>query len=207
MRVVVVDDHELVRAGVTALISRQPDIEVVGEAASGEEALAMVARLRPDIAVVDHSLGAMTGVEVCRRLAETQPEVAVIILTATLDDTVVRAALAAGARAYVYKDVEAAGLVRALRAVARGEAVLDPKVAGRVARWAGRRRDAVDGSLTTRELEVLRLVASGATNRAIADTLHLSENTVRTYLRRIMTKLDCHTRSEAVAAAAGQGLL
>jgi DNA-binding NarL/FixJ family response regulator len=207
VRVVVVDDHEIVRAGLAALLGREPDIEVVALVGDGAQALRAVATLRPDVAVVDYRLPGMTGVEVCERLHAEHPAVAVIMLTTFLDDDVVRGALQAGARAYVYKDVDARELKTAIRAVARGEAVLDPKVAGRVAVWAQRRHDTRTTALSVRETEVLRLVARGAHNKDISAELHLSDNTVRTYLRRILTKLDCQSRVEAAALATQRGLL
>ena len=207
VRVVIVDDHAIVRAGLAALLGREPDIHIIGMAASGDEGLHLVAELTPDVAVLDYSLPGMTGVELCERIVREVPGVAPIILTTYLDDVVVRRAIEAGARAYVYKDIEATDLVRAIRAVARGGAVLDPKVAGRVAKWAGQRRFAGDPPLSTRETEVLRMVARGSQNRQIAVELGVTENTVRTYVRRILFKLGCTSRSEAAAVAARRGLL
>jgi len=208
VRVVIVDDHEIVRAGLTALLTREIDIDLVGSAGTGERALALIADVHPDIAVVDYSLPGMTGVELCERISVAHPEVAVILLTTYLEDSVIRGALDAGARAYVYKDVGAVDLKRAIRAVARGDAVLDPKVAGRVATWARQRRfGAVAGPLSIRETQVLRLVAKGLQNREIAAQMGVTENTVRTYIRRLLAKLGCQSRSEAAALAARRGLL
>ena len=196
------------RAGLSALLAREPDVHVVGVAVSGDDGLHLIRELRPDIAVVDYSLPGMTGVELCERVHVELPDVAVIILTTYLDDVVVKRSLEAGAKAYVYKDVEATELIRAIRAVAHGEAVLDPKVAGRVAAWAGQRRAArSDRVLSLRETEVLRLVARGLQNREIANDLDVTENTVRTYVRRILAKLGCQSRSEAAALASRRGLL
>lgn len=208
IQVVVVDDHEIVRAGLAALLGREEDIQVVGMAGSGEEGLELIMRVEPDVAVVDYSLPGMSGVELCDRVSVSNPDVAVVLLTTFLDDNVILKALDAGARAYVYKDVDSTDLKRAIRAVARGEAVLDPKVAGRVAAWAHKRRFSPDDEpLSLRETEVLRLVARGASNREIATELFLSENTVKTYLKRVLTKLECHSRSEAAALASRRGLL
>lgn len=207
MRVVVVDDHEIVRAGLRALLGREPDIDVVAMASNGEQALEVIALHQPEIAVVDYSLPGMTGVELCERIVVSHPDVSVILLTTYLEDSVIRGALEAGARAYVYKDIDALDLKRAIRAVARGEAVLDPKVAGRVARWAHQRRTAGGASLSVRETEVLRLVAKGRNNKEIGLVLGVSENTVRTYMRRLLAKLDCQSRTEAAALAARRGLL
>ena len=208
VRVVVVDDHEIVRTGVIGLLEREADIEVVGAAPTGERGLAVIAEAMPDVAVVDHSMPGMSGVELCRAVTARHPGVAVIMLTTFLTDDVIQDALEAGARAYVAKDVDAHDLKRAIRAVAAGDAYLDPKIAGRVARWAGKRRHATaDAPLSPREVDVLRLVADGAMNTEIAEALALSENTVRTYLKRILVKLGCHNRREAVVAAREKGLL
>lgn len=208
VRVVVVDDHEIVRAGLATLLAREPDIHVVGLAGDGNQALDVIRDVQPDVAVVDYRLPGMTGVELCERLRATAPSVAVVMLTTYLEDAVVRRALEAGARAFVYKDVQAHDLARAIRSVAKGDAVLDPKVAGRVAQWAQKRRlVAADVALSSRETEVIRLVAKGMQNRDIAAELHVSVNTVRTYLQRTLAKLGCQSRTEAAAVAAQRGLL
>ena len=208
IRVVLVDDHEIVRAGLASLLDREEDIDVVGSAASAEKGLDVIAAHRPDVAVVDHNLPGMTGVRLCERLHQWQSDVKVIILTTFLDDEIVAKAVEAGARAYLHKDVDATDLKRAIRAVARGEAVLDPKVAGRVAKWAQARRFGdPDERLSGREIDVLRLVAEGLGNAEIGARLGVSENTVKTYLKRVMQKLRCHTRAEAAALAARRGLL
>jgi DNA-binding NarL/FixJ family response regulator len=208
VRVVVVDDHEIVRAGIVALLAREADIHVVGVAATGEEGLRVIDEVEPDIAVLDYRLPGMSGVEVCEVLAARHPEVAVIVLTSYLDDEVVLRAVQAGARAYVYKDVQAAELKRAVRDVAGGRAVIDSAVTRKVLGWAHRQghRQAADG-LSLRETEVLRLVSRGASNKDIARELLLTENTVKTYLQRASEKLGCHSRSEAAAVATKRGLL
>lgn len=208
VRVVVVDDHEIVRTGLSALLSREPDVHVVGSAATGEEGLRVIAEFQPDVAVVDYSLPRMSGVEVCEEVVRRYPDTAVVILTAFAQDEVVLKAIEAGAKGYVYKDIEARDLKRAIRSIAKGDAVFDPKVTARVLRWAHRRSTGYgDNTLSLREVEALRLVATGATNRDIADSMHLSENTVKTYLRRALEKLNCHSRSEAAVLAARRGLL
>lgn len=208
VRVVVIDDHEIVRAGLGALLGRESDIHVVGMAATGEEGLDLIADLKPDVAVIDYSLPRMTGVEVCEEVVGKHPDTSVVVLTSFMHDEVILKSVEAGARAYVYKDVEGRDLKRAIRAVAKGEAVLDPKVTARVLRWAHRRSVGYgDGALSMQEVEVLRHVTRGETNRAIAEAMCVSENTVKTYLRRLMEKLDCHSRSEAAAIASRRGLL
>jgi two-component system response regulator NreC len=203
----IVDDHQLVRAGLAALLERDVDIEVVGTAGGAPDALDLVVATRPDVAIVDYQMPGLNGVELCRMLHERHPAVAVILLTIFLDDDVVEGALKAHALAYLHKDVEVAELKRTIRCVARGESVLDPKVAGRVARWSQQRDMGQNRRLSAREVELLRLVATGATNRLIATKMAVSVNTARTYLRRAMQKLDCHSRAEAVAIAARQGIL
>ncbi|HEX2039597.1 MAG TPA: response regulator transcription factor [Acidimicrobiales bacterium] len=209
VRVVVVDDHEIVRAGLSTLLSREPDIHLVGMAPDAEEGIEMIADVHPDVVVVDYSLPRMSGVELCEQIVSRFPETAVVVLTSYLSDEVILRSVQAGAQAFVYKDVDAAELKKAIRAVTRGETILDPKVAGRVVRWANTRgkRGRREGGLSLQETEVLRHVTVGATNKAIAEAMSVSENTIKTYLRRIMEKLDCHSRSEAAAIAAKRGLL
>jgi DNA-binding NarL/FixJ family response regulator len=208
VRVVVVDDHEIVRMGFAALLDHEPDVEVVGTASSGEEGLDVIADQRPDVAVVDYSLPRMSGIELCEAVVSRHPKTAVVILTGFLEGDVVRKALDAGARGYVYKDVEGRELKRTIRAVAAGEAAFDAKATAWILRWAHHRSDGIGAdALSCREIEVLRLVASGATNKVIASSMFVSENTVKTYLRRALEKLDCHSRSEAAVVAARRGLL
>lgn len=208
VRVVVVDDHEIVRAGLLSMLAKEPDIHVVGSAATGEDGLRVIADLKPDVAVVDYSLPRMSGVQVCEEVVSQRLETAVVILTGLSHDDVVFNAIEAGARGYVYKDIEGHALKRAIRAVARGEDAFDPKVTARVLHWARRAAShSADTSLSQQEVATLRLVANGATNKDVAGSLHVSENTVKTYLRRAMEKLGCHNRSEAAVVAARKGLL
>lgn len=212
VRVLVVDDHEIVRAGLRTLLSREEDIHVVGVAGTAEEALELVGELRPEIALVDHGLPKTSGAELCRKIVEHYPETSVIILTNFLRDEVVRKCLEAGAKGYVYKDIEGHELKRAIRSVSQGLDFLDPKVAGRVIRWAkktGRRRDLVRGSvaLTPREDEILRFIAQGSTDSEIAEKLGLSRNTVKSHVSRIRNKLQVSTRAEAAVIASKMGLV
>lgn len=206
--VVVVDDHEIVRAGLRTLLGRESDIHIAGMASTGEEGLDLVDETNPDVVVVDFGLPRMSGVELCEEILRRHPGKPVLILTTFLEDEVIQKSLEAGAKGYVYKDVEAKELKRAIRAVANGEAVLDPKVAGRVMGWVGKHRVIHGGqALSIRETEVLRLVARGASNEDAAEMLGLSLNTIKTYLQRALTKLGCHSRSEAAAIASKRGLL
>ena len=205
VRLVVIDDHEIIRAGLIAVLSREPDLFVVGDAANGADGVALVAAYKPEVAIVDYRMPGMSGVEVCREITAHHPATKVVMLTTMLTDEVVRQSLDAGARAYVYKDVQAAELKRAVRAVAAGHMVIDPHAASRVVRWANQGLTWLDKPLSTRELDVLRLVADGATNPGIAEALGISENTVRTYLRRAHLKLGSHKRGEAALAADRRG--
>jgi DNA-binding NarL/FixJ family response regulator len=208
VRVVVVDDHEIVRAGLSSLLGRESDIDLVGMVGTGEEGLRLVDEVKPDVAIIDYSLPGMSGVELCETLTARHPDIPVIMLTTYLEDGIIEGSLRAGARAYVYKDVEGRELKRTIRAVAHGESVLDPKVTGRVMGWARRPpRDSGDQPLSIRETDVLRLVARGASNKEIAKSLGLTENSVKTYLQRAMGKLGCRSRSEAAALASKRGLL
>lgn len=194
------------------LLAREDDIHVVGVAATGEEALGLIEELHPDMALVDYGLPKMSGTELCSTIVENYPDTAVIIITNFLRDEIVRRCLEAGAKGYVYKDIEGRELKRAIRSVSQGMSFLDPKVAGRVIRWAkktGRRADIVKGSLslTPREDEILRLVAKGASDGDIAKKLGLSRNTVKSHVSRIRAKLDVHSRAEAAVTAWKSGLI
>lgn len=209
LKVVVVDDHDIVRAGVVALLNREPGITVVGSAATGEGALHLIGKHGADVAVLDYSMPGMTGSELCQEIKRRFPGVAVIILTSYLDENIVNSVMRAGARAYVYKDVVASDLVGAIHSVAAGKAVIDHRVnrdALEVSELRRARRSRSD-PLSIREIEVLRLVARGSSNKDIAIALNLTENTVKTYLRRALEKLECSNRSQAAAIAVQRGLL
>lgn len=207
IRVLVVDDHEIVRSGLQQLLAKDKDLHVVGLVETGEEALRVIPAVTPDVALVDYRLPGMSGVELCEQITNTHPDVSVIMLTTFLDDGVIEGALRAGAKAYLYKEIEARDLHQAIRSVMKGEGVLDPKVAGRVMGWAKKRRRNDQQALSVRETDVLRLVAKGCATKEVAYKLGLTENSVKTYLARAMGKLNCHSRSQAAAAATKMGLL
>jgi DNA-binding NarL/FixJ family response regulator len=202
--VFLVDDHELVRLGVRAVVEAEEDLAVVGEAAGATEALARIAATRPDVAVVDLQLGQGDGIAVCRELHARHPEVRCLVLSAFSDQRDVLGALMAGAAGYVLKQRASRELVQAIRTVAAGGTVLDPGVAeGVLARMReGGQPDPMLARLSAQERRILCLIAEGRTNREIADDLFLAEKTVRNYVSNLLAKLKMHRRSEAAAYAA-----
>jgi DNA-binding NarL/FixJ family response regulator len=209
LRVVLADDHAILREGVRLVLEAQPDIAVVGEAGTGEEALALARALRPDVVVMDIAMPGLNGLEATRRLRAELPAVQVVVLTMHADEEYVRQVVQAGAAAYVLKQAAAQELVRALRAVRAGEAYLHPAVTRALISDYRRRVDdtgPADG-LTPREREVLRLVARGASNRAIANDLGISVKTVEAHRANLMAKLAMHDRTELVRYAIRTGLI
>jgi len=213
IRILLADDQALFREGLRMLLSAQPDFEVVGEAANGEEALRLAAKLRPQIVLMDMRMPILGGVEATRRLRDLQPDCRVIALTTFDDDTLVFEGLRAGAVGYLLKAVSSPRLLEAIHAVARGESILEPSVAAKVvaefARLANQaaRPPALANPLSDREIEVLRLVVTGATNREIAATLVIAEGTVRNHLTNILDKLDVSDRTQAAVKAKALGLV
>ena len=199
-----VDDHELVRAGLRTFLGLQPDIEVVGEAAAGEQALALLPGLAPDIVLLDLVLPGMSGLDVVARLRVAHPEVKVVVLTSYAGEESVLPAVRAGVAGYLLKDVGPAELAGALRTVHAGGASLDPGVAATVMRGVAAPDPA--GPLTPREREVLRLVARGRSNRLIAGDLALSEKTVKAHMSAILAKLGVADRTQAALYAVRHGL-
>ncbi|CAL9459656.1 response regulator [Streptomyces sp. enrichment culture] len=203
IRVLLCDDHAVVRAGLLALLGSEPGIEVVGEAGSGEEAVARAARLRPDVVLMDLQLGpGMDGVEATRRIAS--PGVRVLVLTTYDTDADVTRAIDAGATGYLLKAERPEELFAAIRAAAQGRTALSAPVAGRV---MDRVRGAASPTLTARERDILGQLARGLGNREIARALFISEATVKTHLGRIYTKLGVDTRAGAVAVAKERRIL
>jgi DNA-binding NarL/FixJ family response regulator len=216
IRVIIAEDHAVVREGTRELIDREPDIEVVGEATNGIEAVALVERLKPDVAIVDISMPLMSGIEATERMKALQPSLAVLILTAYDDDQYVFAVLRAGAAGYLLKDVPSAEVVRAIRLVHAGEPVLHPAIARKVmARFSAEQAPPTDhlqpatraAQLTEREMEVLRLAANGMTNGQIAAGLFFSVRTVQVHMTHIFNKLDVGSRTEAVIKGLRLGLI
>jgi DNA-binding NarL/FixJ family response regulator len=213
IRVLLVDDQQLARAGLKMILGPEDGFTVVGECADGAAALLETARLRPDVVVMDVRMRGMDGVEATRRLSALPGMPPVLILTTFDDDEVLSRALRAGASGFVLKDAPAEDLIRATRAVAAGEAWLDPAVTGRVlaAYRAGGRTNPVTtarlADLTPRELEVLRLIGRGASNQEIGDALVIGEATVKTHVSRILDKLGLRDRAAAIVFAFDHGLV
>jgi DNA-binding NarL/FixJ family response regulator len=209
IRVVLADDHAVVRKGIREFLEEEGDIEVVGEATDGQEALKLTLEQSPDVAVLDIQMPGLNGIEVTRRIKAERPAVRVMVLTAYDDDPYIFAALQAGASGYVLKSAPSDELIRAVRAVSRGESALDPAVTTRVMQQLASGKppgaaDVVEG-LSERELEVLRLAARGLTNKAIGQELGISDRTVQGHLANIFGKLNVSTRTEAVLLAVKQG--
>jgi DNA-binding NarL/FixJ family response regulator len=216
IRVILVDDQELVRTGFRMVLDDEPDIEVVGEAADGKAAIETARRLRPDVVVMDIRMPVLDGVEATRRLVRDGelPDARVLVLTTFDADEYVIEALRAGASGFLLKDVTPAGFVAAIRVVAAGDALLSPAVTRRLLdRFADRLPPANDArqtglaDLTERELEVLKLVARGLSNREIAERLVLAEPTVKTHVSHVLDKLDLRDRAQAVVLAYELGLV
>ncbi len=192
IRVLVADDHPVVRQGLCTMLELEDDIVVVARAADGEEAVMMARRERPDITLLDVQMPVLDGIEALRRIRAEDPEARVIVLTTYRNEDYIFPSLRAGARGYLLKDASRKELAGAIRAVAAGESLLDPDMVDAA-------RD--DGGLTARELEVLTLMADGHNNAQIAATLFVSENTVKTHASRIFDKLGCRDRAAAVLHA------
>jgi len=212
-RVVLADDQEMVRAGLRMLVDFQPDLEVVGEAADGLEAVEVVARTRPDVVLMDVRMPRCDGIEAARRVLAATPDVAVVVLTTFDEDASLAEAMRAGVSGFLLKTAPPEQLLHAVRTVAAGNGLLDPAVTLRVIRASATapardpRAAAALATLTARETEVLRLVADGLSNAEIAARLYLGEATVKTYLSRMLTKLGLHDRVQAVAFAFRSGLV
>ena len=212
IRVMLVEDHVLVREGTKELLDREDDMEVIAEAGDGQEAIRLAADHRPDVILMDIAIPRLNGLEATKRIKTANPKPAVLVLTAYDDDEYILAFLEAGAAGYLLKDVSASDLIKAIRAVYAGESVLHPAVTRKVIDYiAGQRTEAQQPSnpahLTDRELEVLKLAASGMTNREIGCTLDISARTVQVHLSNTFGKLGVGSRTEAVLYAVREGWL
>jgi two-component system response regulator DevR len=209
-RILLVDDHEVVRLGLKSLLERHPQFEIIGEASSAREALEQVANNHPDVVVMDIRLPGTSGIEACEEITSRFPETRVLMLTSYAEDEMLFSAIRAGASGYVLKQIGGEELVRALEAVARGEALLDPAVTQRVFQEVRRAVKEEEASafahLSQQEKHVLLLVSEGKTNREIAKALFLGEGTVRNYVSSILSKLGVSNRAEAAAYAVEHNL-
>lgn len=210
IKILIADDHALMRDGIRRVLEREPDFDVVAEAGDGEEAIALIESLRPDVAIIDIAMPKVDGIEVTKHIKSSHPGMAVLILTAYDDDEFVFSLIEAGAAGYLLKSVQSQELVKAIRAVRAGESVLHPSVARKVLNHfvpslaKAEEQTALD-TLTERELEILRLVTRGLSNREIGAELFLSARTVHGHLGRIFNKLGVGSRTEAVVRALKEG--
>ncbi len=212
LKLLLVDDHAVFREGIGVLLEMEDDMQVVGEASHGEEALRLAAELQPDVVLLDIAMPDMDGIEICQQLKRSLPQIAVLVLSALDNEEEVTAALTAGASGYVVKTIDHQRLVEGIRAIARGEMLLSATVAARVVQQLAstrqekeREADALQ-ALTPREREVFNLVAQGCTNAEIAERLVLSAKTVKTHVRNISNKLNLSGKDEMRVLAAQLGL-
>jgi len=207
LRVVMIDDHEIVRNGLKHILEDDPEFAVVGEADDGPSGIAAVEATRPDVVLLDVRLPSFSGAEVCRLIAERVPESRTLILSAFGDDHLVYQCLIAGAAGYVLKDIVHFDLKKSLKAVGRGEAVIDPRVAAAVVERLRSPGDRPIHNLSPHQFSVLQLMSQGFSNREIADRLFLSENTVKGYVQEVLRRLNAKNRVEAVMIASQRGWL
>lgn len=203
IRILLVDDHTVVRRGLRLAFDLEDDLEVVGEAANGQEALARVAELQPDVVVMDLLMPVMNGVDATRAIRRDHPDVEVVALTSVLEDRLVIDVVEAGASGYMLKETRPDELFEAVRAAARGEVRLDPRAQQRLVREV--RAPEVKEALTERELEVLKLVAVGASNKGVAQQLGISEATVKSHVSNMLSKLGLKSRTQAALHAIREG--
>jgi len=205
IRVVVVDDHPIVRQGLAALLQMKADFELVGEAADGAEALRIILETRPDVVLLDLRLPILNGIEVMRQARQNGSNARFLVLTTYDTDEYISPALAAGAQGYLLKDAEPTDLLNAIRSIVRGGSPLEAGVAARLLERVTQQNE--DDVLSAREIDVLHLLASGASNKALAAQLLVSENTIRSHVSHILQKLGAQSRGEAVAIARRRGLI
>ncbi len=207
--ILIADDHPMFRFGIRARMSAEPDLAVIGEAGTGEEAVQLTSTMVPDVVLMDVNLPGINGIEATRQIRDAAPGAAVLVITMFDDDSVFEA-MRAGARGYLLKDTDAEDMVRAIRAVAHGDAIFSPSVARRLQRYFAEPPSSVPApvfpELTDREREVLALLAEGLTNQTIAQRLFLTPKTVRNYVSNIFSKLQVADRAEAMARARDAGL-
>ena len=202
IRVLIVDDHEMVRLGISSFLKIQNDIEVVAEAENGLQAYDQALKFRPDIILMDLGMDVMDGIEASQKIIQVWPEARIIILTSFLDDEKVYPALEAGAKSYILKTSSAEEIVQAIRMTASGESFMQEEVTQKILHQEDQQKQgALHDELTKREIEVLQLIAKGYTNQAIADTLFISLKTVKTHVSNILAKLQVDDRTQATIYA------
>jgi len=206
IRLMVVDDHRVVRSGVKALIETEEDLEVIGEATDGREAVTKAKAMAPDLVLMDLVMPEMDGVEATRRITKEGVDLEILILTSFSEEERIIQAIKAGASGYLIKDASPKELVSAIKDTYRGESTLDPKVAGTVLRSMQEENDQPAEELTEREIEVLELIAEGLPNDDIANELYISERTVRSHVSNILGKLNMQNRTQAALYAVRQGI-
>lgn len=204
--VLLVDDHRIVRQGIHSILDDDARFSVVGEAANGAEAIRLVQDLLPEIAILDLKLTDISGAELCRKIVKLSPKTTVLILTGYFEYDLVCACLQAGARGYLIKDAEHLDLPEQLMKMIEGHAVLDPRAADVLTDFMNNQRQSVD-PLSARELEIIRLISQGMSNHEISAHLHITENTIKSHIKEIFSKLDVHNRIEAVVMAKKRGIL
>jgi DNA-binding NarL/FixJ family response regulator len=208
IRLVVVDDHEMVREGLKSILAGQPDMDVVGESASADGLLELVGKTQPDVVLLDARLPGVSGPSACAQLTQRYPELHVLMVSTYTEDDLVNACIAAGARGYVIKDIDRFDLAAAIRAVYRGEGAVSPVVAGPILDQLRAGPEPAPPSfpdLNDTQLRILKLITEGYSNRQIASLVHLSENTVKSHVREIFRKLKVRTRVEAALRATREG--
>lgn len=205
IRVLIADDHEVVRMGIRALIQQQPHLRVVAEAATGEEAVELALLHKPDVVVMDVRMPGMLGIEACQKIVQQLPDTRVVMLTSYAEDDLLFAAIRAGASGYVLKRIGSDDLIHTIDAVGRGESAIDPSMTEAIFRelrhTEKNKEAALFSELTSQEMRVLALIADGLTNREIAGRLFLGEGTVRNYVSNLLSKLHLSNRAEAAAFA------
>jgi len=209
MKILIADDHPVVREGLVTMLSRENDIEVVGEAQNGKVAIEKARELKPDIVLMDLRMPEVDGIEAIRRIKSENPQVKFIVLTTYDNDEYIFKGIEAGARAYLLKDAPRAELFKAIRAVSRGESLIEPAIAGKVLDCFAElsRQTQSPEALSERELEVLTLIAKGTSNKLIATNLNIGESTVKTHIQSIFHKLNVSDRTEAVTEAIKKGIV
>jgi len=207
IKIIIVDDHSVVRQGLRMFLALEEDIEILGEASNGQEAVSLVQKLKPDVVIMDLLMPVMDGVTATQIIRREHPDTEVLALTSVLEDAQIVNAIRAGAIGYLLKDTQADELCRAIRAAAAGQVQLSPKVAERLMREIKTPKEPLDEvQLTERETEVLRLLAGGKANKEIAQELHISETTVKTHVSNILMKLGVPSRTQAALYAVRIGL-